>query len=49
MKNVSILALDARYDVTYYLVVCGILCADVVGATSSEAVLFSDDLFQCSS
>jgi len=31
-------AADARYDVTYFLVVCRILRAKMVSATSSEAV-----------
>jgi len=36
--------LDACYDVTYFLVVCRVLCPKVVGATSSEGflVLLSD-------
>jgi len=31
--------MDARYDETLFLVVCRVLCAKVVGATSSEGFL----------
>ena len=38
-KNVSFSAVDALYDVTYFLVVNRVLCAKVVGAISTEGFL----------
>jgi len=37
MKNVPIVQLYARYEVTVF--VCRVLCGKVVGATSSEGIL----------
>jgi len=41
-------AVDARYNVTYFFDVCRVLCAEVVGATSSEGFL-GFMIFCCSS
>ena len=36
--------MDERCDLAYFSVVCRVFCAKVVGATSSEGFLVSDDL-----
>ena len=39
MKNVPFSAMDAHYDATHFSLFVRVLCAKVVGATSSEGFL----------